>query len=90
MRVLSLTHSATDSIEITQQAQEDLAKKLASQSWWGNLPAVINNRIAIVDGRRMFSAAGPQLVDAYCFLVGWLTNAPQIIPDDFPWKHPPA
>ncbi len=61
---------------------------LARQPWWPLLPAVLDGpgRVAIVDGRAMFHRAGPRLVDAFRFLVGWINGVPEVIPSDFPWE----
>ncbi len=61
-------------------------RKLADQSWWKSLPAVNTGRVAVVDGNEMFSRPGPRLVDAYEFLVGYLNDLPELIPEDFPWQ----
>lgn len=53
--------------------------------WFKELPAVRNNRVAIVDGNHMFNRPGPRVVDALEFMVGWLNHRPHLIPDDFPW-----
>lgn len=55
--------------------------------WFKELPAVRNNRVAIVDGNHMFNRPGPRVVDALEFMVGWLNHRPQLIPSDFPWVH---
>lgn len=56
------------------------------QSWWDDLPAVRANRVALVDGSQMFNRPGPRLVDAFCWLVGWLHDIDHLVPDDFPWQ----
>jgi len=53
--------------------------------WWGELPAVKNGRVAVVDGSAMFNRPGPRLVDAFEWLVGWLNDRPELIPEGFPW-----
>jgi len=55
-----------------------------SQRWWRRLPAVQDNHVVLVDGNQMFNRPGPRLVDAFCWLVGWLNNRPEVIPKDFP------
>lgn len=59
---------------------------LQAQTWWQQLPAVKNGKVAIVDGNQMFSRPGPRLVDAYEWLVGWLNDVPDLVPRDFPWR----
>lgn len=61
-------------------------ERLASLSWWNELPAVRNRRVAVVDGNQMFSRPGPRLVDAFEFLVGLLNERPEVIPGGFPWS----
>lgn len=68
---------------------KDIDRHLApilTQSWWNELPAVQNGRVALVDGSQMFNRPGPRLVDAYEWLVGWLNDRPELIPEDFPWR----
>lgn len=62
------------------------ARSLLKQDWFSNLKAVQTNRVAVVDGARTFSNAGPSLVDAFEFLVGFLNHRETLIPADFPWK----
>jgi iron complex transport system substrate-binding protein len=57
---------------------------LTSQRWWKTLPAVLDERVVLVDGNQMFNRPGPRLVDAYCWLVGWINDRPELIPADFP------
>ena len=56
------------------------------QPWWNELPAVQSGRVALVDGRQMFNRPGPRLVDAFCWLVGWLHGVDHLIPGNFPWQ----
>lgn len=63
------------------------AERLAREaSWWGDLPAVRAGRVAIVDGNEMFNRPGPRLVDAFEWLVGWLNDRPDLLPEGFPWR----
>ncbi|MBY0312644.1 MAG: ABC transporter substrate-binding protein [Phycisphaerales bacterium] len=62
------------------------ARALAQQEWLQELPAVRNGRIAVVDGNQMFNRPGPRLVDALEFLVGFLNDRPELIPEGFPWQ----
>lgn len=55
------------------------------EPWWRSLRAVREGRIALVDGTQMFSRPGPRLVDAYQWLVGWLNDRPELMPEEFPW-----
>lgn len=65
---------------------EDYAS-LRDQPWWRRLPAVRDGRVALVDGNQMFNRPGPRLVDAFEFLVGWLNDRPELIPEAFPWRN---
>ncbi len=70
---------------------EDIRRELdvlTSQRWWGMLPAVQTNHVALVDGSQMFNRPGPRLVDALCWLVGWINDRPEVIPPGFPVLHP--
>lgn len=65
---------------------EEDHRALREQPWWRALPAVRGGRVALVDGAQMFSRPGPRLVDAFEFLVGWLNDRPEVIPEGFPWR----
>ena len=57
---------------------------LEGTPWWPLLPAVQEGKIAIVDGSAMFNRPGPRLVDAFRWLVAWLQDRPEVLPEDFP------
>ena len=60
---------------------------LRENSWWKFLPAVIDgheNSIVMVDGDAMFNRPGPRLVAAFRWLVAWINDRPEILPEDFP------
>ena len=57
---------------------------LTSKPWWHELPAVRKQQVVMVDGNQMFNRPGPRLVDAFCWLVGWINECPEIIPPEFP------
>ncbi len=61
------------------------AGRLREQTWFRDLPAVRQGRVAIVDGNQHFNRPGPRLVEAFKFLVGYLNDRPELIPRDFPW-----
>ena len=79
---------------------EEELDALQRSEWWASIPAVSKGdpqAIVAVDGNAMFNRPGPRLVDAFCWLVGWLNNRPEIIPEGFPVRsigpeseHPPA
>lgn len=60
---------------------------LERTSWWALLPAVQEGKVAIVDGSAMFNRPGPRLVDAFRWLVAWLQDRPEVLPEDFPVRH---
>jgi ABC-type Fe3+-hydroxamate transport system substrate-binding protein len=66
-----------------------LLDEVTRQSWWPLLPAVVEGpgRVALVDGSQMFNRPGPRLVDALEWLVGWLNDRPQLIPEGFPVEY---
>ncbi len=69
------------------QAKSETDRLFEACPWFRELPAVINNRVAIVDGNQMFNRPGPRVVDAQEFLIGWLNDCPHLIPEDFPWQQ---
>ena len=69
-----------------EQAMDETDRLYRETSWFKALPAVINNRVAVVDGNQMFNRPGPRVVDALEFLVGWLNQREHLIPQDFPWR----
>ena len=66
-------------------ATRECVDALSLKPWWHQLPAVNNHRVALVDGNQYFNRPGPRLVDAYEWLVGWLQNRPELIPENFTW-----
>jgi len=62
------------------------AAKLMRQPWFSGLKAVQAGRLAVVDGNQMLNRPGPRLIDAFEWLVGWLNDRPELIPQDFPWQ----
>jgi ABC-type Fe3+-hydroxamate transport system substrate-binding protein len=65
----------------------EMARALAQEPWWRELPAVRAGRVAVVDGNQMFNRPGPRLVDAFEWLVGWLNGVPSVMPRGFPWAE---
>lgn len=57
---------------------------LERTSWWPLLPAVQEGRVAIVDGSAMFNRPGPRLVEAFRWLVAWLQDRQEVLPENFP------
>lgn len=55
--------------------------ELEDRSWWRSLPAVHEGRVAWVDGNALFNRPGPRLVDAYRWLVGWIHDRPELVPE---------
>ncbi len=66
-----------------EQTRRELST-LTAQRWWNMLPAVQDGQVVIVDGGAMFNRPGPRLVDAYCWLVAWLNDRPEVLPPEFP------
>jgi ABC-type Fe3+-hydroxamate transport system substrate-binding protein len=62
--------------------EADLVK---DKPWWQELVKGVK-RIAIVDGNQMFNRPGPRLVDALEFMVGFVWDKPELIPQGFPWE----
>ena len=63
---------------------------LVAQRWWPLLPAVMSadpDHVVVVDGNSMFSRPGPRLVDAFEWLVGWINDRPEVIPEGFPVRR---
>ena len=65
------------------------AETLARQSWFGQLPAARAGNVFVIDGNAMFSRPGPRIVDAFAFLVGMLSERPEVVPGDFPYVRLP-
>lgn len=67
---------------------ERACDELESTDWWKLLPAVQEGQVAIVDGSHWFNRPGPRLVDAFCWLVSWLQDRPEVLPADPPvrWR----
>lgn len=58
---------------------------LADQDWFRALPAMSrSDAVMLVDGNQMFSRPGPRLVDAFRWLVGWINDRSELVPDGFP------
>ncbi|MDZ4828801.1 MAG: cobalamin-binding protein [Phycisphaerae bacterium] len=60
---------------------------LLRQRWWPLLPAAMSgdpDAVVLVDGNQMFNRPGPRLVDAFEWLVGWINDRPELIPEGFP------
>ncbi|MEO0629524.1 MAG: ABC transporter substrate-binding protein [Planctomycetota bacterium] len=61
--------------------------ELRGQDWFESLPAVQNGRVALVDGNQHFNRPGPRLAEAFAFLVGFIQQRPELIPDGFAWEQ---
>lgn len=57
---------------------------LTNQRWWNLLPAVQDGNVVLVDGNQVFNRPGPRLVDAFRWLVAWLNDRPEVLPEGFP------
>lgn len=63
----------------------EMARELAKKEWWGELPAVRQGRVAVVDGNQMFNRPGPRVVEAFEWMVGWMNGREEMMPRGFPW-----
>ncbi len=74
------------------QAIEETNALYRHQEWFRRLPAVREHRVAVVDGNQMFNRPGPRIVDALEFMVAFINDRPQLIPNDFPYERwsPPS
>lgn len=72
---------------LTLDQTREQVDRLTGESWWRDLPAVCDRRVALVDGSHFFNRPGPRLVDAFEWLVGWLNDRPALIRDDFVWER---
>ncbi|MEL6797398.1 MAG: ABC transporter substrate-binding protein [Planctomycetota bacterium] len=61
-------------------------KELRGQDWFESLPAVQAGRVALVDGNQHFNRPGPRLAEAFAFLVGFIQQRRELIPEHFPWE----
>ncbi len=67
------------------QAIEREQTVLTTAAWWRELPAVQLGHVALIDGSAWFNRPGPRLVDAFCWLVAWINDRPELAPE-----HPPG
>ena len=59
-------------------------EEIVTRSWWGPLCAGLDEAPVLVDGNAMFNRPGPRLVDAFRWLVSWLQDRPELLPEAFP------
>jgi len=69
-------------LEQTRHATTEIAR----QDWFRSLPAVLNGKVALVDGNQYFNRPGPRLVDAFEWMVAWLHGRGDRIPAGFGWE----
>lgn len=67
------------------QARHETNQLFKNHAWFRDLPAVKDNRVAIVDGNQMFNRPGPRVVDALEFMVALINDRPNLIPEGFPY-----
>lgn len=72
-----------------EQTRRELST-LTVQRWWKLLPAVQSDHVVIVDGSQMFNRPGPRLIDAFCWLVAWINDRPELFPEGFPVERAAA
>lgn len=68
------------------RTEEEIAL-LEATKWWPALPAVQEGRVALVDGSAMFNRPGPRLVEAFRWLVSWIQDRPEVLPEAFPVRY---
>lgn len=61
-------------------------RTITARSWFQSLPAASNGRVAIIEGDAL-ATPGPGLVDAFEFLVGFLNQREELIPQNVPWER---
>ena len=60
---------------------------LFNQPWFVELDAVSKyHNLCVVDGNQYFNRSGPRLIDCFEFLVGYLYDRYELIPNDFVWQ----
>lgn len=74
------------------QARHETETLYRNHAWFRDLPAVRQRRVAVVDGNQMFNRPGPRVADALAFMVAFLNDRPQLIPNGFPYERwsPPS
>ncbi|MEE2681499.1 MAG: ABC transporter substrate-binding protein [Planctomycetota bacterium] len=60
---------------------------LEATNWWQLIPAVQEGQVAFVDGNQMFNRPGPRLVEGFRWLVSWLQDRPEVLPERFPVRY---
>jgi iron complex transport system substrate-binding protein len=70
-----------------EQSRRALSDLRSRAPWFDDLPAVRAGRVAIVDGNQMFNRPGPRVIDALEFMVGFVNDRPELIPEGFPWSR---
>ena len=61
-------------------------RPFTAQDWFQSLPAASKNQIAIIEGTAL-ATPGPGLVDAFEFLVGFLNQREELMPQSFQWER---
>lgn len=70
-----------------EQAIHETNQLFKAHEWFRQLPAVKEGRVAVVDGNQMFNRPGPRVVDALEFMVAFINDRPQLIPEQFPFRR---
>lgn len=74
---------------LADQSLEDARaamRTFTAQNWFQSLPAARKNQIAIIEGTAL-ATPGPGLVDAFEFLVGFLNQREELIPESLQWER---
>lgn len=61
-------------------------RTFTAQDWFQSLPAAHKNQVAIIKGTAL-ATPGPGLVDAFEFLVGFLNQREELIPESLQWER---
>jgi iron complex transport system substrate-binding protein len=68
-----------------EQARRETNALYRNHEWFRELPAVQAGQVAVVDGNQMFNRPGPRVVDALEFMVAFINDREQLIPENFPY-----
>ena len=61
-------------------------RTFTAQDWFHSLPAAAKVQVAIIDGDAL-ATPGPGQVDAFEFLVGFLNQREELMPQSFQWER---